>query len=153
MYFLIIACLIIIGTYTTLYMSPMSPWSTLVVLSIVVSISVIKNGLEDMKRHEADREINNRITKRLQDMDESSDDLFDEIRWKDLQVGNIVKILKNQEIPADMILLTTSENLGIAYVETSNIDGEANLKVKCSVPTGEEGIPAWSTEPEVQRFA
>ena len=38
-----------------------------------------------------------------------------------------------QEIPADLILIASSEEDGLAFVETSNIDGETNLKLKNSV--------------------
>ena len=140
----------IIGTYTTLFYSPMSPWSTLAVLFFVISISVVKNGLEDVRRHAADSQVNGRLAKRMT-RDTESVDVFEEVRWKDVRVGDIIEIYNNNEIPADMVLLTTSEPLGSAYVETSNIDGEANMKAKCSAPSGVGGRPAWQSVKEIQR--
>lgn len=40
-------------------------------------------------------------------------------------------LLKNNEvIPADLVILNTSDEKGTAYVETKNLDGETNLKLK-----------------------
>lgn len=37
-------------------------------------------------------------------------------------------INKDEEFPADMILIKSSKKTGIAYVDTMNLDGETNLK-------------------------
>jgi magnesium-transporting ATPase (P-type) len=50
--------------------------------------------------------------------------------WKDIRVGDIVMILNNDSIPADVIVLSTSDSHGICYVETKNLDGETNLKIR-----------------------
>lgn len=113
------------------------------VLTLVVSISVVKGGLEDMKRHTADRDTNSRIVQKL-DVESKVPETFVDVEWKHVKVGDILKINNNQEIPADLLLLATSESFGSAYIETSNIDGETNLKVKYSAPTGEGGS-AWSS--------
>lgn len=144
LYFLFISVLMLIGTYTTWYDSPLSPWSTLIVLIFVLMVSMGKEAAEDIKRHAADREVNQRITKSLNHFAFKSHHQFDDIEWKNVRVGDVLQIFNNSEIPADMILLTTSELLGCAYIETSNIDGETNLKVKCSAPTGKDGLPAWN---------
>ena len=52
------------------------------------------------------------------------------MRWKDIYPGDILKLENDKMIPADMILLNTSDEKGIAYVETKNLDGETNLKLK-----------------------
>ncbi|SMN21130.1 similar to Saccharomyces cerevisiae YER166W DNF1 Aminophospholipid translocase (flippase) that localizes primarily to the plasma membrane [Maudiozyma saulgeensis] len=53
--------------------------------------------------------------------------------WKNVRVGDIVRVHNNDEIPADLIILSTSDNDGGCYVETKNLDGETNLKVRQSL--------------------
>ena len=45
-------------------------------------------------------------------------------------VGQVIKIHKNEFIPADIVILHTSNPKGTCYVETKNLDGETNLKMK-----------------------
>ena len=53
--------------------------------------------------------------------------------WKNVKVGDIIRVHNNDEIPADLILLSTSDVDGACYVETKNLDGETNLKVRQSL--------------------
>lgn len=58
---------------------------------------------------------------------------FYETKWKKLRVGDLVKVCKDEYFPADLILLSSSYEDGICYVETMNLDGETNLKLKQSL--------------------
>lgn len=48
--------------------------------------------------------------------------------WKDVRVGDFVKVVCNEIVPADLLLLHTSDPSGVCHIETSNLDGEINLK-------------------------
>ncbi|KAH9848849.1 phospholipid-translocating P-type ATPase [Lenzites betulinus] len=48
--------------------------------------------------------------------------------WEDLRVGDIVKIMDDEPLPADILICASSEEENVAYVETKNLDGETNLK-------------------------
>ncbi len=50
--------------------------------------------------------------------------------WKEIKVGSVIKVLENEFLPADLILLNSSGPKGICYIETKNLDGETNLKHK-----------------------
>lgn len=47
-------------------------------------------------------------------------------------MGELLKINKDEEFPADMVLLKSSKDSGIAYVDTMNLDGETNLKERAA---------------------
>ncbi|GJC82899.1 phospholipid-transporting ATPase DNF1 [Colletotrichum liriopes] len=61
---------------------------------------------------------------------------FHKDHWKDLRVGDFVRIYNNDELPADVIVLSTSDPDGACYVETKNLDGETNLKVRQALRCG-----------------
>lgn len=53
--------------------------------------------------------------------------------WKNLKVGDVVRIHNNEEIPADLVILSTSDDDNRCFVETKNLDGETNLKSRIGV--------------------
>ncbi|KXJ92109.1 P-type ATPase [Microdochium bolleyi] len=54
--------------------------------------------------------------------------------WQDIRVGDIVQVCRDEQIPADLVLLHATGENGIAYVDTMDLDGETSLKVRESVP-------------------
>lgn len=56
--------------------------------------------------------------------------------WKNVQVGDFVRIYNEDPIPADIVILSTSDSDGACYVETKNLDGETNLKVRHALHCG-----------------
>jgi phospholipid-translocating ATPase len=53
--------------------------------------------------------------------------------WKKLEVGDIVLLRDNEQVPADIVVLSTSDADGMCYLETKNLDGETNLKPRKAV--------------------
>ncbi|KAJ8654409.1 hypothetical protein O0I10_009979 [Lichtheimia ornata] len=51
-------------------------------------------------------------------------------QWKDLNVGDYIMMRSSDDVPADVVILATSDDDNICYIETQNLDGETNLKVK-----------------------
>lgn len=69
-------------------------------------------------------------------IDPSGDARFHRDAWKNLQVGDFVRLYNDDEIPADILILSTSDPDGACYVETKNLDGETNLKVRSALRCG-----------------
>ncbi|PYH89087.1 phospholipid-translocating P-type ATPase [Aspergillus ellipticus CBS 707.79] len=61
---------------------------------------------------------------------------FKRQHWKDVNVGDFVRLYNGDQIPADMVILSTSDPDGACYVETKNLDGETNLKVRHALNCG-----------------
>ncbi|KAL4247497.1 Phospholipid-transporting ATPase [Abortiporus biennis] len=55
--------------------------------------------------------------------------------WEDVRVGDVVKIMDNESIPADILICATSEEEDVAFIETKNLDGETNLKSRTANPS------------------
>ncbi|KDN46965.1 phospholipid-translocating P-type ATPase [Tilletiaria anomala UBC 951] len=110
--------------------SPTNRYTTIIPLALVLLATAFKEMKEDMKRHNSDAELNSRLAQVL----EPGTGGFDLRKWQHIQVGDIVRVESNEFFPADMVLLSSSEPEGLCYVETANLDGETNLKIKQASP-------------------
>uniref|UniRef100_A0A3Q2XHL2 Phospholipid-transporting ATPase n=1 Tax=Hippocampus comes TaxID=109280 RepID=A0A3Q2XHL2_HIPCM len=116
------------------------PEVALIPICVILSLTALKDAWEDFRRYQLDKKLNSMpcfIYSR-------KDKQFGERRWKDVQVGDFVKVLSNEIVPADLLLLHTSDRKGMCHIETSNLDGETNLKERKVVP----GICEPNFEPE-----
>ncbi|XP_016306765.1 phospholipid-transporting ATPase IC-like [Sinocyclocheilus anshuiensis] len=138
LYFLCLLILQIIPQISTL------PWyTTLVPLVLVLGITAIKDLVDDLARHRMDKEINNRRC------DVLLNGRFEKTRWMNLQVGDVVRLKKNDFIPADILLLSSSNPNSLCYVETAELDGETNLKFKMGLKVTDERL---QEENQLARF-
>ena len=131
-------------------------WSTTIApLAFVLSINAAKEAYDDYFRHRSDAAVNATPCVRILRPDDPNDPqmgggkarrrsaatsspastVLETIRWKDLRVGDLALVRNNQELPADVVCVQSSDPSGVGYVETANLDGETNLKAKraCAV--------------------
>lgn len=110
--------------------SPTGRYTTLVPLVFILVVSGLKEIFEDVKRHRADRGVNRSITLVLNRLTQN----WEKKHWEDVAVGDVIKVTNDQFFPADLLLLASSEPNGMCYIETANLDGETNLKIRQSLP-------------------
>ncbi|KAF4998265.1 hypothetical protein FGRMN_3314 [Fusarium graminum] len=56
------------------------------------------------------------------------------VQWQHVRVGDVVRLRRDNPVPADMVLLNATGPNGIAYIDTMALDGETNLKSKQACP-------------------
>ena len=115
-------CIVIITLIPAI--SPLTPWTSILPLAFVLGTTALKEGYEDFGRYKADNKVNNKkyyVMKR--------DGTFAKKPSKSLVVGDIVKIMSDQNFPSDIVPLVSALDDGVCFVETAQLDGETNLKI------------------------
>jgi len=103
-------------------------------LTVVLLTNMVKEACEDMNRAKLDHEVNGRTVQALNPMVAQGGERLVSEFWKNVYVGHVLFVKEDEALPADVIVLATSdEKSGLAYIETSQLDGETNLKHRESV--------------------
>lgn len=133
-YFLCVSILQIIPSISTT-----GRFTTLAPLLCFVGFSMLREALDDLRRSRLDEEESNRTTSVFRPPQaiplapgvgsETGGD-WAETKWKNVKVGNILRIRRDQAVPADIALLAVDGTNGVAYIETMALDGETNHKSK-----------------------
>lgn len=133
--------------------SPFNPYTYFLAFCLVTGTSMIKDGVEDYRKHKQDDIINHKKSYTVQV--ENGECVLKEINVEDLDVGDFVVVEENSDIPADVIILRSKVGTkkgcvcrDYVYIDSSNLDGESNLKkktahydVKCEVVYGDLEMP------------
>ncbi|KAL5115523.1 drs2 neo1 protein [Pleosporales sp. CAS-2024a] len=145
-YFLVISILQMIpGLSTT------GTYTTIIPLMFFVTLSIAKEGYDDLRRYRLDKAENRREVHVLRASPSSSSSVFrhgsvdyassstspssealvwEKTKWEHLNVGDIIKMERDEAAPADVALLHVGGENHVAFVETMALDGETNLKSK-----------------------
>ncbi|KAK2907735.1 phospholipid-transporting ATPase IC [Channa argus] len=123
------------------------PWYiTIIPLLTVLSVRGLKDLLNDMERRRSDSKINSRPCDIL--IPQS----FNTAQWKDICVGDVLRIHKDQVIPVDLLILCSSEPHSLCYVETADIDGETNLKYRQALTATHTELTSHPSEEALAAF-
>ena len=131
-------------------LSTTGTYTTIVPLLFFVTISIAKEGYDDLRRYRLDKAENRRTATVLHaynpvevatgEMETSTPVAIDglrhwaQIKWQDVKVGDVIKLERDEAAPADLVILQAKGSEGAAYIETMALDGETNLKTKQPSP-------------------
>lgn len=124
LYFLIMACLQFIPS---LRIGPLyTYWAP---LTFVILVTMIREAFDDIKRARRDKQLNSQQYTVL-----NADGQKTIIPSSKLQVSDVIFIEKNQRVPADVVLLKTTDKSGTCFIRTDQLDGETDWKLRIAVP-------------------
>lgn len=123
---------VIQGIITLTPASPVSPGPYIAVIVLVLGVVMVKDCYEDFQRYKQDRETNRRMCQVLRN------GVWEQERWENIAVGQILRIERDQQFPADLLLLSSDKPNGQCHVQTANLDGEVSLKVREALPCTRE---------------
>lgn len=100
-------------------------------LCFVLLVTISREAIDDLRRHKRDQEVNNQKCKRLLN---DRNKPYEIVAAHKLKVGDIIIVDKDERVPADLVLLRTSENSGAVFVRTDQLDGETDWKLRLAIP-------------------
>ena len=122
LYFIVIAILSIIPS-----ISPLEPISTFAPVAFVILFSMSFDLYEDLIRALSDRKTNNTTISLIRNGTTIT------TKAKDVQIGDLLILEKDQRVAADSILLTFKGTTAYGYIDMSSLDGEKSLKPKTAI--------------------
>jgi len=122
LYFLIMACSQFIPQLRIGYLY--TYWGP---LGFVISVTMVREAIDDIKRWQRDREVNSARYSKLTERGWVS------VTSSQLKVGDIVEVSKGVRAPADLVLLKTTESSGACFIRTDQLDGETDWKLRLAV--------------------
>jgi magnesium-transporting ATPase (P-type) len=105
-------------------------------------VTSIKEGVEDYKRAKSD-EFENHRDVAIVTFSPSGEEIITMKKSKHINPGDVIKLTGQTAVPVDMLLILTSlyNDGNKCFIETANLDGETNLKVKEAPPLLAELFP------------
>ena len=102
--------------------SSVNPATNLLPVIIVLIINLIREAVEDYRKYSNDK-LSNETLNYVYKLPK-----FLKQKCANIKVGNIVRVGKEETIPADLLIIKTSLKTGFCYMQTANLDGETALK-------------------------
>ena len=106
-------------------------WYSLSIYFFLIIIQVVISAIKYIQLNRNDQKVNNRITY-IYDCENKS---FLKAKWKNVLPGHIIKVNKDETVPADMLILEVSNSGHKCYVDTSGITGyfsQLSVKTACN---------------------
>ncbi|XP_054711575.1 probable phospholipid-transporting ATPase IIA isoform X1 [Uloborus diversus] len=98
-------------------------------LGFVLTVTLIREAIDDFRRYMRDREVNYRKYRKL-----TSKGVV-QIPSANIKVSDLIIVDKDQRVPADMVFLSTTEKNGSCFIRSDQLDGETDWKLRDAVPT------------------
>ena len=114
--------------------SSVNPVTTIMPVIIVLIISLIREAVEDYRKYSNDKLANETMVLMYKMPS------FLKQKCSSIKIGNIIKVRKEEMIPADLLIIKTSLSSGFCYMQTSNLDGETTLKPREAIYTTQKKL-------------
>lgn len=96
-------------------------------LCFVILVTMIRECLDDYRRYRRDKEANSQLYMKL------TREGLKPIPSSTIKVGDLITVEKNQRVPADMVLIRTTEKGAACFIRTDQMDGETDWKLRLAL--------------------
>ncbi|THD25645.1 Phospholipid-transporting ATPase [Fasciola hepatica] len=121
-------------------------------LGFVLCVTLIREAIDDVRRWLRDREVNQTTYIKYVRRGETR------VTSEGIKVGDLIRLDKDQRVPADMVLVWTSDRNGSCFIRTDQLDGETDWKLRHPIPpthafVNHAGEPSALFDMQAQVFA